>query len=126
MLAPTARRYRSQGRRSARKTYPGPGRRCGQVRTIRARGQEARSRRRLSGMQESSFISFEITQTLLVPSPKIDKLQSVEFPEEDKAFVDTIEALADLADATHKWTSKTWFGKNLGWSRDACMTTAHK
>ncbi len=50
----------------------------------------------------------------------------MEFSEDDKAFVDTIEVLASLTDATIKWTSKSWFGKNLGWSKDVCTTTAHK
>ena len=57
---------------------------------------------------------------------QINKLLIVEFPQDDKAFVETIEVLVDLANATNKWTSKSWFDKNLGWSKDACTTTAHK
>ena len=57
---------------------------------------------------------------------QINKLQIMDFPQEDKALVETIEVLAEIIDATNNWTSKSWFGKNLGWSKDAYTTTAHK
>ena len=59
-------------------------------------------------------------------SSKVEKLQSVEFPQNDKAFVETLVALASVADLMNKWTNKSWGAKNFGWSRHSGTTTAHK